>query len=97
VDVGFRENNTITCAAIAVLDFQTLEVVETALAHPPTTFPYIPGLLSFREVPCVLEAMPKPSAEPDLLLYDGQGIAHPLQHQTALYLPRPPRFHEFST
>lgn len=86
VDVGFQENNTITRAAIAVLDFQTLEVIETAVAHHPTSFPYIPGLLSFREVPCVLEAMLKLSAAPDLLLCDGQGIAHPRRFGIAAHL-----------
>ena len=86
VDVGFEDNNTITRAAIAVLDFNTLEVVETAIARRPTTFPYVPGLLSFREVPCVLEAMLKLSAEPDLLLCDGQGIAHPRRFGIAAHL-----------
>ncbi|MDZ8118838.1 deoxyribonuclease V [Pontiella agarivorans] len=86
VDVGFRENNTITVAAVAVLDFQSLEVIETAVAHRPTSFPYIPGLLSFREVPAVLEAMLKLSAEPDLLLCDGQGIAHPRRFGIAAHL-----------
>lgn len=86
VDVGFEKNNTVTRAAVAVLDFQTLEVVETAIAHRPTSFPYIPGLLSFREVPCVLEAMLKLSEEPDLLLCDGQGIAHPRRFGIAAHL-----------
>ncbi|QBG48875.1 deoxyribonuclease V [Verrucomicrobia bacterium S94] len=86
VDVGFEADNTITRAAIAVLDFQTLEVIETAVAHRPTSFPYIPGLLSFREVPCVLEAMLKLSEEPGLLLCDGQGIAHPRRFGIAAHL-----------
>ncbi|MDF7826291.1 deoxyribonuclease V [Pontiellaceae bacterium B12227] len=86
VDVGFEKNNTITRAAIVVLDFQTLEVLESAVAHHPTSFPYIPGLLSFREVPCVLEAMLKLSAQPDLLLCDGQGIAHPRRFGIAAHL-----------
>lgn len=86
VDVGFEQNNTITRAAIVVLNFQTLEVIETALAHRPTSFPYVPGLLSFREVPCVLEAMLKLSTEPDLLLCDGQGIAHPRRFGIAAHL-----------
>jgi len=86
VDVGFEKNNTITRAAIAVLDYQTLEIIETAIAHRPTSFPYVPGLLSFREVPAVLEAMLKLSAEPDLLLCDGQGIAHPRRFGIAAHL-----------
>lgn len=86
VDVGFEENNTVTRAAIVVLDFETLEILETAVAHRPTSFPYVPGLLSFREVPCVLEAMLKLSAEPDLLLCDGQGIAHPRRFGIAAHL-----------
>jgi deoxyribonuclease V len=86
VDVGFEKNNTITRAAIAVLDFETLEVIETAIAHRPTSFPYVPGLLSFREVPAVLEAMLKLKKEPDLLLCDGQGIAHPRRFGIAAHL-----------
>lgn len=86
VDVGFEKNNTITRAAIAVLDFESLDVVETAIARHPTTFPYVPGLLSFREVPAVLEAMLKLNAEPDLLLCDGQGIAHPRRFGIAAHL-----------
>ena len=86
VDVGFEENNKVTRAAIAVLDFQTLEVVETALARRPTTFPYVPGLLSFREIPAVLQAMLKLDGVPDLLLCDGQGIAHPRRFGIAAHL-----------
>ena len=86
VDVGFEENNTITRGAIAVLDFETLDVIETAIARRPTTFPYVPGLLSFREVPAVLQAMLQLSTEPDLLLCDGQGIAHPRRFGIAAHL-----------
>jgi len=86
VDVGFDENNTITRAAIAVLDFESLELVESAIARRSTTFPYVPGLLSFREIPAVLEAMLELNALPDLLLCDGQGIAHPRRFGMAAHL-----------
>lgn len=56
VDVGFENNNTITCAAVAVLRFPELQLHEYAIAHKPTSFPYVPGLLSFREIPTVVEA-----------------------------------------
>ena len=86
VDVGFEDDNTITRAAIAVLDFETLELKESAIARRPTTFPYVPGLLSFREIPAVLEAMLKLESVPDLLLCDGQGIAHPRRFGIAAHL-----------
>lgn len=86
VDVGFEKNNTITRAAIAVLDFESLELIESSIARRPTSFPYIPGLLSFREIPAVLQAMLELKAAPDLLLCDGQGIAHPRRFGIAAHL-----------
>ncbi len=77
VDVGFEQEGTITRAAIVVLSFTDLQPIEQAIARLPTTFPYIPGLLSFREIPAVLAAIAELSRRPDLLLCDGQGIAHP--------------------
>ena len=77
IDVGFEEDGKVTRAAIVVLAFPSLELVEHALARRPTSFPYVPGLLSFREIPAVLEALAKLKTRPDLLLCDGQGIAHP--------------------
>lgn len=86
VDVGFENNNTITRAAIALLSFPQLELIEHAIARQPTQFPYIPGYLSFREIPTVLEALDKLSQLPDMLLCDGQGIAHPRRFGIACHL-----------
>ncbi|MBD2664165.1 endonuclease V [Richelia sinica FACHB-800] len=86
VDMGFLANGTISRAAVAVLSFPDLQVVETTLAHRPTSFPYIPGFLSFREIPAVLEALEKIQTIPDLILCDGQGIAHPRRFGIACHL-----------
>ncbi|MGB3237406.1 MAG: endonuclease V, partial [Geitlerinemataceae cyanobacterium] len=59
IDVGYEENNTVTRSAVAVLSFPDLQLQETAIAARPTLFPYIPGLLSFREVPAILDALEK--------------------------------------
>ncbi|MGJ3247488.1 MAG: deoxyribonuclease V [Elainellaceae cyanobacterium] len=77
VDVGFEDSGNTTRAAVAVLSFPELQLQEKAIARRPTTFPYIPGLLSFREIPAVLDALEQLTLVPDLLLCDGQGIAHP--------------------
>lgn len=64
-------------AAVVVLTFPDLEPVEEAIFEGPVPFPYVPGLLSFRECPPLLEAFTRLRRRPDLLLADGQGIAHP--------------------
>jgi len=86
VDVGFEEGGKIARAAVAVLSFPDLVLIEHAIARMPVNFPYVPGLLSFREVPVILEALGKLAALPDLLLCDGQGIAHPRRPGIACHL-----------
>lgn len=77
IDVGFEQEWTITRAAVVVLSYPQLEVREQNVARLPTSFPYVPGLLSFREIPAVLAALEGLSALPELIICDGQGIAHP--------------------
>ena len=77
VDVGFEQDGRVTRAAVAVLDFPDLALVEQVVVRAATAFPYVPGLLSFREAPAVLAAFEEVRVAPDVILYDGQGIAHP--------------------
>ena len=86
VDVGFEDGGSITRAAIVVLDFPSLELKEKVIARQPTRFPYVPGLLSFRELPAVLEAIAQLQQSPDIFLCDGQGYAHPRRIGIASHL-----------
>jgi deoxyribonuclease V len=75
IDVSVRDD--VARAAVVVLDFEALNPVDYAIATRPVSFPYVPGLLAFREGPVVLDALEKVDTTPDLLIFDGQGLAHP--------------------
>lgn len=86
IDVGFDREATLSRAAVALLDLTTLELKAQSVAITATQFPYVPGLLSFREIPPILEALAKLADMPDLLICDGQGIAHPRRLGLAAHL-----------
>lgn len=86
VDVGFEEQGTITLAAAVLLDANSLQPVAHSVARIPTSMPYVPGLLSFRELPAVLQALRELPHGPDLIYCDGLGIAHPRRLGIAAHL-----------
>ena len=86
VDVSYRRRAEQFHAAVVLVDLQTFTVVETATASAAGGFPYIPGLLSFRELPVLLEAFRQLQTLPDVVLADGQGIAHPRRFGLASHL-----------
>ena len=86
VDVGFEDNDQIACAAIATLRLSDLRVQESVAIRRPVEFPYVPGLLAFREVPIVMEALVSLQTMPDLLICDGNGYIHPRRCGFACHL-----------
>ncbi|NET29631.1 deoxyribonuclease V [Okeania sp. SIO1I7] len=86
IDVGYSDSDRITQAAVAVLSFPQLELLEQSIVKRPTSFSYVPGLLSFREIPAILDALEKLNIIPELLLCDGQGLIHPRRFGIACHL-----------
>jgi deoxyribonuclease V len=77
VDMAINERNGMARAAVVLLSFPALEILEKHVYEEPIRMEYIPGLLSFREIPCILGAFAQLKQQPDLVMVDGQGIAHP--------------------
>lgn len=86
VDISVNRWAKMGTAAVVVLSFPGLDMVELKTCTDNISFPYVPGLLSFREAPLILAACEKLSSEPDIIMVDGQGIAHPRRMGLAAHL-----------
>ncbi|MCF2531849.1 endonuclease V [Yinghuangia soli] len=86
LDVAYAEDSDRLAAAVVVLDPDTLQVLERSVVLGHARFPYVPGLFAFRELPSLVEALDGLSVPPDLLVCDGQGLAHPRRFGLACHL-----------
>ncbi|WP_051249976.1 MULTISPECIES: deoxyribonuclease V [Paenibacillus] len=86
VDVAYSKNNDTLIAAIVVLELDSLKIVESVVIEDTVQFPYIPGLFSFRELPPIIKAFEKIKTTPQLVVCDGQGLAHPRRFGLACHL-----------
>src|SRR5262245_29734746 len=85
-DDSYDMKSNFSHAFIVLMDIDELRALKFVNAQLETRFPYVPGLLSFREIPVILEALQKLDETPDLLMVDGQGIAHPRRLGIAAHL-----------
>jgi deoxyribonuclease V len=86
VDISVGKTREMATGAVIILSYPELRLVETKIVNEKLNFPYIPGLLSFRESPLILAACEKLTVTPDLILVDGQGVAHPRRLGLASHL-----------
>ena len=86
IDLGYDAKNDRSRAVCVVLSFPELELLEHSEAILPIQFPYVPGLLSFRETPVAVKALEKLKITPDIILCDGQGLAHPRRFGIACHI-----------
>lgn len=86
VDVAYAPHSDLLVAAAVLLDAVTLEIQHTAIVQQRATFPYVPGLFSFRELPPIQQALAQLPKSPDLVICDGQGVAHPRRFGLACHL-----------
>ncbi|MEK3788634.1 MULTISPECIES: deoxyribonuclease V [Paenibacillus] len=86
VDVAYSKTNDKLIAAIVILETETLKLVESVVIEDTVQFPYIPGLFSFRELPPIIKAFEKIKTTPQLVVCDGQGLAHPRRFGLACHL-----------
>jgi len=85
-DASFTKSDKLVHGAVSIFSFPELTLVERKIATLPIAFPYVPGLLTFREGPVLLECFRKLNNVPDLIIFDGQGIAHPRRMGIATHM-----------